>query len=1138
MKRKEIKPSGSKNKKGPSSKGLKKVKTKSRIKHGKEKKVLSPKNNAGKTTASLPMTNKRTSRVTEYSAEEKFRALSKITSDYAFSVTINADKSKTLDWITNEFKKEMGFPFQNLLNRKIWRKYFQPEEQAMILELSRSIYKNIKTAAEFRIIKSNGNVIWQRGTFKPIYDRKEKRVVKYYGTLEDITEKKKIEFDLIRLNNELEERIEEKTSLLENAVLNLKHEVSIRTAAENQIRASEKIVSDVAKNLDKKLRESEYKHLWNVFEHSEIATATIAQNGICLNYNKAAEKLFGYSHEELPNVESWLTKLVPNENYRAKVRATTYRSMEKESPSLNFEVEVTVKSGETKQLILQINRILHEGISIGVQLGQFIDISEQKKSQQTVNQIAEGISAKTGQDFFDALVENLAKAADTDFALLVLSEENNNEIMKSISVYGDGKKLENFSYKLAGTPCENVFSNELCVYASNVVNKFPHDEMLKDLSIVGYAGVPLFSSNGIPFGLLIVLSKKAIKNITLVRKLLVIFSARAATEIERQKTLDALSSSENRFRIISEQTGDLIYEFDIENDAVFRDGDIKTILGYEKEEYQKLTKEEWLKLVHPDDVAHFIENNSAAIENSKNLRFTFRFMHKEGHYIILEQSGIAIKDASGKTKRFLGRFKDITNERAREKYIELQAKLLNSASDSIILLDSILNILYVNDRACDALGYTQNELLNNNIQLISPTANEEKNILRVKQIREKNNLVFETIHRRKDGTIFPVEVNSKMIKIEGEDFVLSVNRDITERKKLEYDLKSALEKYKILFNSFPLGILVADHEGTIVESNKAFEKLFEISEEDIKTKSIDNLGRSIVKPDKSTMPTEEYASARALKEGKIIRDVVVGVVKENDEITWLSVTAAPLPTDDGGVVVAYGDITQKIVAQNALKESEERYRRLVDSSPFALFVHKGGKVLFANEACVKLFHAQDSSQVIGKNLYDYMHPDYLSIAQTRLKTVSEQNTSVPLIELKYYCMDNELIDVQTSAIPITYYGESAVLVVANDVTERNRALSKLRESEIRLRFLVERSPILIFALDRNGIFTLSEGNGLFKLGLKPGEVVGLSALEVYGYHTEIAEALKKALNGIESREVSTVGDVVFDISYTTLFDKN
>lgn len=1131
MKKKDIKPSETSKKKEPNGKGLKIAKS--------QKKISIQKKSGKETTATAKNKNKRTpSKAAELSVEEKFKVLSEITSDYVFSVIINDDNSKKLDWITNEFKKEMGFPFQNLLNAKSWKKYFPIEDHEKILGLSRNIYKNKKVTAEFRIIKNNGSVTWQRGTFRPIYDRKKKRVVSYYGTLEDITEKKKIEFDLVELNNELEQRIEEKTSLLESAVLNLKHEVSIRAAAEKQIRESEKIISDVAKNLDKKLRESEYKHLWNVFEHSEIATVTVAKNGICLNYNQAAEKLFGYSHEELPNIESWLVKLFPNESYRARVRAATYHSIEKEIPSQNFEIDVTVKSGEVKNLILQINNILHEGTPIGVQIGQLIDISEQRKAQQTINQIAEGISTKTGQKFFDALVENLTKAANADFALVVLGEKSNGTTMRTISAYGNGKILENFSYELAGTPCENVYSKELCIYPRDVANLFPHNEMLKDLFIEGYAGVPLYSSKDVPLGLLVVLSKKAFNNISLIRKLLMIFSARAATEIESQHTLDELSSSENRFRIISEQTGDLIFEYDLESGSIFRDGDIKAILGYEKEDYQKLTKEEWLKLVHPDDVAQLIKMNSEAIQSSKNLHYIFRFRHNEGHYITLEQSGIVLKDTSGKTKRFLGRLKDVTNDRAREKHIELQATLLNSASDSILLLDTFLNILYANDRACDTLGYSQSELINKNIRIISPTANNEKNALRVNQIREKNNFVFETIHTRKDGTTFPVEVNSKVIKIEGEEFILSVNRDITERKKLESDLKSALEKYKILFNSFPLGILVANHEGIIIESNQAIEMLFETSGTDFKSRTIDNLTRRIVKPDKSPMPANEYASVRALKEGIIIRDVEVGIVKENNVTTWLSVTAAPLPTYEGGVVVTYADITQKIEAEKALKESEERYRKLIDSSPFALLVHKEGRVLFANEACIKLFHAQNSSQVIGKNIYDYMHPDYLSIAQTRLRTVAELNAPVPLIELKYYCHDNVLIDVQTSAIPITYSGESAILVVANDVTERNLALSRLRESETRLRFLIETSPIIVFSIDKNGIFTLSQGNGLSKIGLKPGEVVGLSALEVYKDHAEILAALKRALKGIETREIATVGDTVFDISYTPLLDKN
>jgi hypothetical protein len=976
-----------------------------------------------------------------HSRDEVFKIFSELTTDHIFSVTINDDNSKTLNWITNNFKKEMGFPFENLLSKKNWRKYLHEEDHDVILAMSRSIYQNVPTSAEFRIVKRSGSISWQKAFLKPVFDRKRKKVTGYYGSLEDITDKKKIELDLTKLNSELEHRVEEKTSQLESAILNLKHEVSIRTVAENQVRESEKIVRNVARNLDQKLRESEYKHLWNVFEHSAIATAIIAQNGICLNYNRAAEKLLGYTHEELPNIEAWLTKLIPSESYRKRARRITYYFIEKEITSQHFEIFVTTKSGEVKHLILQVNNILHDGVPVGVLLGQFIDISAQRKAKQTINQIAEGISTKTGQEFFDALVLNLAKAANADMALIVKSDETNPEIVKSLAAHGVGKKGENITYMLSGTPCENVFDKELCIYPSGVADLFPQDKMLSEMQIEGYAGVPLFSSSGMPLGLLIVLSKKPFGNAAFIRKILTIFSARAATEMERQQTLAALSISENRFRIISEQTGDLIYEFDLENDTIFRDGDIKAVLGYEKEEYQKLTKEELLNLVHPDDRDDFIRQNLEAIENQRKILLTFRHKHKDGSYLTLEQSGIAIKGENGKTKRFLGRLKDISHDRARDKQIDLQVTLLNSASDSIVLLNQNMNIIYANDRACEILAFPRVELLNRNIKVISPSLSEEKLEEIINQINKNGGCVFETEYRRKDGAVLPVEINSKIITIEGVEYFLNVARDISERRDTEKKLFDSEKRYRMIVEQSPEAIFVHNN-GEFLFANQATFDLAGVKDFDElkKKKIIDYLH-----PD-SVEPMLKRVSILNKREVDNIPYAEYKLIKNNGTLVYIESTASAIEFYGLRAIQSVArDITERKRAERALKESQERFQYVVEYSPNAIIIHQNGKVVYGNPAAVKLVGAASIDEIIYKNVLDFVHPDYKTFVVERIKSAAMSMKPLPAAEEKIICLDGKVVDVEIVSVPFYLNNSVAFQLIIRDITEIKSKSEELKK---------------------------------------------------------------------------------------------
>lgn len=152
--------------------------------------------------------------------------------------------------------------------------------------------------------------------------------------------------------------------------------------------------------------------------------------------------------------------------------------------------------------------------------------------------------------------------------------------------------------------------------------------------------------------------------------------------------------------------------------------------------------------------------------------------------------------------------------------------------------------------------------------------------------------------------------------------MFGTHQDITERKQMEENLRISLEKYRVLFESFPLGISITDQTGVLVETNRA-EKLLAVPTDVQTGRAIDDTEWRIVRLDGTPMPSDEYASVRALKEQRVVENVEMGIVKGKDAITWINVTSAPIPLSGYGVAIAYNDITERKQAQDALAQARD-----------------------------------------------------------------------------------------------------------------------------------------------------------------------------------------------------------------------
>ena len=128
----------------------------------------------------------------------------------------------------------------------------------------------------------------------------------------------------------------------------------------------------------------------------------------------------------------------------------------------------------------------------------------------------------------------------------------------------------------------------------------------------------------------------------------------------------------------------------------------------------------------------------------------------------------------------------------------------------------------------------------------------------------------------------------------------------------------------------------------------------------------------------------------------------------------------------------------------------------MELSPDAVVVHSEEKILFVNSAAVQLFGAAGPDQIVGKAIWDFVHPEYVKAVRKRIRSARRAGSKVNLVEEKLVQLDGPVIDVEMVAIPIVYQGKAARQVVLRDVTERKRMEEALHQARDEIESTVER----------------------------------------------------------------------------------
>ncbi len=286
--------------------------------------------------------------------------------------------------------------------------------------------------------------------------------------------------------------------------------------------------------------------------------------------------------------------------------------------------------------------------------------------------------------------------------------------------------------------------------------------------------------------------------------------------------------------------------------------------------------------------------------------------------------------------------------------------------------------------------------------------------------------------------------------------------DISERMQALAALRESESKLRTVTENAPDTILQINQQGIIQFVNRPVPGL---SVEQI-------LGTTVyawVPPDQHPILTETLHRVFTTGERQEYESLGPG---PNGEWRAYSVRVMPVVIDGKAESAIYiaTDISDRKKAENALRESEENYRHLVELSPDAIIVHREGKVVFVNSSSVKLMRAASPADILGKPVLSFVHPDSVPAVTARIQRMLAQGERAEALEEKFVRLDGSQVDVEVVAMPIMFEDRPAVQVVARDITERKKMTDALKASEEKYRTLIETINTGIFMSSLDGRF--------------------------------------------------------------------
>jgi PAS domain S-box-containing protein len=501
---------------------------------------------------------------------------------------------------------------------------------------------------------------------------------------------------------------------------------------------------------------------------------------------------------------------------------------------------------------------------------------------------------------------------------------------------------------------------------------------------------------------------------------------------ERKQAEKRLRESDRRLRLALDVARMVAWEWDPASDQVIITDQFAEIFGVPAIQLAAQGKQ----LIHPDDRARYEAVIGEVATQGGAYHLQFRILRPDnGQTVWLEEWGYAELDTDGQVLRVVGVAMDISERKAKEMALRASEERFSKAfhaSPQPMAITRVEDGLHidVNEQFVQLVGYPRDEILGRtSVEIGIWPDGEARAEFTARQLRQGQTRNHEHRFYNRNGELREIISAGELIELEGEQCILSVVTDVTERKAAEAALRASEEKFAKVFHTGPMAITVTRlADGRLIEVNETFVQMSGFTREEA-------LGRTPVELGLWVEPAKRDEGLTQLRRGQFDRNTEVRLrMKDGTERTCL--VSAELVELDGEpcVVSAVNDITERRQAELALRVSEANYRALFEGASDGIFIADAAGVYMDVNASACRLSGYTQDELLGKQLHDLTPPEYLSRLaenQTDLPAGSSQISEWALLR-----KDGSSLPIEVS---VTHLADGRWQAFVRDITERKRA---------------------------------------------------------------------------------------------------
>jgi len=543
---------------------------------------------------------------------------------------------------------------------------------------------------------------------------------------------------------------------------------------------------------------------------------------------------------------------------------------------------------------------------------------------------------------------------------------------------------------------------------------------------------------------------------------------------EIDQTHDALRESEQRFRRITENMLDMVAQTDLLGTCEYASPSMKTVLGYDPKD---MLGKSMFEDVHPDDFDNVFETVRKALVAGTTEKFKYRYRHADGHYVWLESHGNPLFDEKGQMTGAVLSSRDITEPKRAEEELQKSVERERLLTDLVRSASVAVGIAYPDGRLggynpvfSELTGYTEEELktIDWSTRLTPPEWREYESAKLEELARTKKAVRYEKEYVRKDGSRIPVElvVHARYDSQGNLQYYFSFVTDITERKRMESTLRERMKELNCLYviarSVERLGSNLDAIMGEIVSIIPPAYQYADIT-----------CARIVL--DKRVFESAGFKESRWSQSADIR---VLGNIAGTVEVYYLEEKPTsfegPFVKEERALIDTIaerlGTVVERKRAQDALHESEERYRDLFENSTDLIqSVDNGGRFEYVNRKWLEaLGYTREETKQL--TLMDILRKDQIPHCNELFERV-RNGEALDHVETVFVSKDGREILVEGNVNGQFKNGQFvATRAIFRDITERRIADETLRESENRYRTLFDSTNDAIFIHDMGGKF--------------------------------------------------------------------